>query len=148
MERCKAQSWRLAELYLALSNLHRVEAISELLTEDEKVYGAEGRVDALGKMKAFHATYSDAFWTCSAMRHVGEEGLFVEFDFRRYFTGQDGRVMTADATDIIGVCPTTGKIKSIGYSRQPSAAEPALEGFPEGRDGLLEEAKRVVDECC
>ena len=99
----------------------QVELLGQIVTEDVTAYGFTGRVALLEGMAAFHARYTDAFWTWSDCRVVPQQPdddvIQVEFAFSRYWTGEDGRVYRTDALDVLHLNPGDLKIKVRKGSR-------------------------------
>lgn len=115
----------MARQYGALSNVHALEAIGELLDESCSCYGNQGKEASLAGMANFRKTYPRVWWKFHSFDLVSGDANAAVFSFDRFWTGAgDGKIHDVAATEQVRVSEHTGLIVEIAHTVTPS--EPAI----------------------
>mmetsp|Transcript_17772 Transcript_17772/g.17853 ORF Transcript_17772/g.17853 Transcript_17772/m.17853 type:complete len:173 (+) Transcript_17772:214-732(+) len=134
---------RYSKLYCALSNLHDLNRIEAMLSEDVSAFGVRGKGEVMQNKRSFYnEKYPDPFWIFKEFRIQNQS--VVEFDFQRFWTDKDsGQIYSCFASEYI-IYSDDGKIIEIDYIHMP--VNITQTEYPSNREVLLDvDSKFVTD---
>lgn len=105
------------------------------------VYGNKGVDNIMNGMANFQEKYNDVFWIFGDFKVDND---CVVFDFKRYWTEQDG-IYCSSASEVIKF-NEKGLVTLIEYINLPSSPTLIGESYPDSRSMNLSEDRRIVED--